>query len=224
MASQFDDSDFIDREFQSSQGPYTAAPSHAGGGVAFRPPTREELDTQVSQAQQKLAELRRAQEDLERERSALEEARRRRHEFQAGRDEMLHHLTRGVSLMEKAELEARRNTEQMSKTLVRLQEALAGVQGIREETWTEETWNVELTKALAAIEGARMEWSRAQLAFSLLSGKAAESPNGGRVPEGVLTTEGMSFWELCRVGAALTWPVALVTLVALGALLLLHLK
>src|SRR5579862_3464159 len=100
MASQFDDSDFIDRDFQNGQSAYSAASGHNGGHPSFHAPTREELDTRVGDAQQKLAQLRRAQEDLERERAALEEARRRRAEFQTGREEMLQNLTRGVTLIE----------------------------------------------------------------------------------------------------------------------------
>ena len=56
-------------------------------GLRQRAPTREEVDSKVAEAQQKLAELKRAQEDLERERSALEEVRRRQMEFQNGRKE-----------------------------------------------------------------------------------------------------------------------------------------
>ena len=71
----------------------------------------------VSEKQIKLAELKRAQEELERERAGLEELRRRQMEFQTGRSEMLQHLTRGIGLLEEAELTARRDTEQMARTL-----------------------------------------------------------------------------------------------------------
>ena len=71
----------------------------------------------VSEKQIKLAELKRAQEELERERAGLEELRRRQMEFQTGRAEMLQHLTRGIGLLEAAELAARRETEQMARTL-----------------------------------------------------------------------------------------------------------
>src|ERR1051325_5147113 len=102
MASQFDDSDFIDRDFQNGNSTYSVTPGHESAGNAFHPPTRAELDLRVGDAQQKLAELRRAQEELERERAGLEEARRRRVEFQTGREEMLQSLTRGVTLIQEA--------------------------------------------------------------------------------------------------------------------------
>jgi hypothetical protein len=224
MASQFDDSDFIDREYQSSQAPYSGAP-HKGGTVTFRPPSREELDTRVGDAQQKLAALRQAQEQLERERATLEEARRRRLEFQTGREEMLQYLTRGVGLLEQAEFAARRDAEQMSKTLSGLRAALGVVQGIQEESWTQENWNVELSKALAGIENARMEWNSARMKWSLLEGdpgatKVAAEASAG--PAG--WWKSCSFMELCQLGLALTWPVALVGIIGFTLLLVLRMR
>ncbi len=220
MASQFDESDFIDRDYQSTN--YSAATSNGGGGTP-RPPTRAELDSRVGAAQLKLAELRRAQEALERERSALEESRRRRVEFQSGREEMLQSLTRGVSLMEQAEFAARRDAEQMGKTLTGLREALAAVEGIHEETWTEENWNVELTRALASIENARLEWNKARLGWSLLNGTPEERAKTETGP-GLAATEGRPFLELCRLGLALTWPVAVVCLIGFVLLLVFRLR
>lgn len=224
MASQFDDSDFVDREYQTSQGPFSAAPGHNGGGVTFRPPTREEIETRAAAAQQQLAELKRAQEALERERTALEEARRRRLEFQTGREEMLHSLTRGVGLLEHSEYNARREAEQMGKSLAGLREALVGVQGLREEAWTQENWNMELSKALALIESARMEWNQARLKWPMLDGQggAAESSISG--PLSASNLQGRSFAELCKLGLALTWPVALVGLLGIILLLVLRIR
>jgi hypothetical protein len=219
MASQFDDSDFIDRDFQSSQASYSAAPGHNGGSVTFRPPSRGELDTRVGAAHQKLAELKRAQEELERERAALEDARRRRLELQTGREEMLQSLTRGVELLQQTEFNARREAEQTGKTLANLRAALAAVDGIHEDAWTQENWNVELSKALASIESARMEWNQARLKWALLDGPVALEPTRSATASPIAGWEGRSFWDSCKLGLALTWPVALVGL--LGVVLLL---
>ena len=206
--------------------PYSAVPGQGseGSAVTFRPPTREELDSRVGDTQRKLAELKRAQEDLERERSALEEARRRRLEFQTGREEMMQFLTRGVALMEQTEFAARRDAEQMGKTLTGLRDALAGVEGIHEENWNEENWNVELTKALASIENARMEWNQARLKWSMLDGRPDQDIKQGPAPGALPRWEGQSFWDLCKFGAAMTWPVALVGLLGLILLLIFNLR
>src|SRR5512137_1605869 len=132
MSSEYDATEFVDGDFQAHKSPYSATP--AGAGQPQRAPTREEVDSRVAQAQQKLAELKRAQEDLERQRAALEEARRRQVEFQTGREEMLQNLTRGVGLLEEAEFSARRDAEQMAKALTDLRDALTKVQAIHEES------------------------------------------------------------------------------------------
>ena len=121
MAGEYDSTEFIDSDF-------TAQKSAA--------PTRDDVDRRVVEAQQKLAELKRAQEELERQRAGLEEVRRRQTEFHTGRDEIIQNLTRGLGLLEEAEFTARRDAEQMVKTLDDFRSALATVQAINDATWT----------------------------------------------------------------------------------------
>src|SRR6267154_1934476 len=112
MAAEYDATEFIDTDFEAHKtpSPFAATTSAAD---PLRAPTREEVDRKVVEAQQKPAELKRAQEDLERERASLEELRRRQLEFQNGRQEMVHNLTRGLGLLEESEFNARRDSEQM---------------------------------------------------------------------------------------------------------------
>jgi len=215
MSSDYDASEFIDSDFQSHRSPPLAA--GPASNPAQRAPTREEVDSKVAATQQKLAELKRAQEELERERAALEETRRRQAEFQTGRQEMQQNLTRGVGLLEEAEFSARRDAEQMAKALVGLRDALSKIQLICEDTWTKDNFAVELTKALTSLDNARMEWNAARLKFPILSAQPAE-PDSAKspTPAGVVTALGPhSFGELCRVGFALTWPLAAVTLLGI---------
>jgi hypothetical protein len=211
MSSDHDAAEFIDGDLEGQRP--TRAPAVASGGQQpLRAPTREEVDSRVGEAQQKLAELKRAQEELERERAALEETRRRQAEFQTGRQEMLDHLTRGVGLLEEAEFDARRDAEQMAKTLVGLRESLSKVQAIHEETWTRENFGTELTRALTTLENARMEWNSARLKLPVLSNDEAQHPGGGLGPSGPAHPlfGAYNFGELCRLGFALTWPIAFV--------------
>lgn len=215
MASQHDSTEFVDTDFQAHRSPQSTTATALAGAFS-RAPTREEVDSKVAEAQQRLAELKRAQEELERERSALEEVRRRQMEFQKGRQEIIHDITRGLGLLQEAEFTARRDAEQMAKALVDLEQALKKVQAIHEESWTKDNFSVELTRALTAIENARMEWNSARLKFPLLS--APLSPTTAAVPTNLPSPiDGKSFGELCRLGLALTWPLALVALLALAA-------
>jgi len=216
MASDYDATEFVDTDFQAHKTPYgTPAPSDP-----LRAPTRDEVDRKVVEAQQKLAELKRAQDDLERERAALEELRRRQTEFQTGRQEMIHHLTRGLGLLEEAEFNARRDAEQMVKTVADFRDALDKIQAIHDETWTKDNFSIELTRALTTIENARMEWNTARLKFSVLEGEAKGAAEAEEAPSPAVSPfAGLSVGELCKIGFALTWPLALVALVALGVLI-----
>lgn len=217
MPTEYDATEFVDTDFHTPKSPYTTATTGPGGPGNFRAPTREEVDSKVSEAQQKLAELKRAQEELERERASLEEVRRRQTEFQTGRQEMIQNLTRGLGLLEEAEFAARRDAEQMSGSIAEMRDALAKVQAINEDVWSKDNFNVELTRALTTLENARMEWNAARLKFSVLSGQpaAAGSPVAPATPA---LFAPKSFLELCKLGLAFTWPLALVALLAVGVL------
>jgi chromosome segregation ATPase len=218
MSSDYDATEFVDHDFQTHQ-------SLASASQFQRAPTREEVDSKVAEAQQKLTELRRTQEELERQRSALEETRRRQMEFQTGRQEAIQNLTRGLGLLEEAEFGARRDAEQMAKAMADLRDALAKVEAIHQESWTQANFEGELTRALTTLENARMEWNSARLKFPLLSGQAPEAKTTApaSVPAPSLTAS-HSFVELCRMGLALTWPLALVALLTAAALCLLLLR
>jgi chromosome segregation ATPase len=209
MPSDFDAEEFIDEDYKAS--PLSAA-SEAAAADPNRAPTREEVESRVTEMQKKLADLKRAQQDLERQRASLEELRRRQAELTTGRQEMTHQLVRGIALLEEAELSARREVEQLSKTLLDFREALAKLQSIQEETWTKETLEVELTRANTIVENARMEWNTAMVKLPLLSGDQPTShpnqPIPGENPIQTLVRQ-QNYAELCKLGLALTWPVAL---------------
>jgi len=227
MPAHYDATEFVDTEFEEHKTLSSAASPTAGAsaGGPSRAPSPDEVNGKILEAQGKIAELKRAQEELERQRAALEETRRRQNEFQQGRQEMITHLTRGVGVLEEAEFAARRDAEQMAKTLVEFREALTKLQAIHEQGWKPDQFNVELTRALTAIENARMEWNSARLKFVVLTAEAATASNAakpGEKPASLLASLGLR--ELCRVGFALTWPLAAVGLLALIVLVLLLLR
>ena len=215
MAGEYDSTEFIDTDFLSQKSPPTVPASGHG-----RAPSPDDVNRKVVEAQQKLVELKRAQEELERERAGLEELRRRQNEFQTGRDEVIQNLTRGLGLLEEAEFVARRDAEQMVKTVGDFRAALAKVQTIQDSTWTKENFQVELTRALTTIENARMEWNSARLKISALAGetKNATAPldiNAAPAAAAPSLAE-LNFGQLCKIGLAMTWPLLLVALGALG--------
>ena len=224
MSSEYDPSEFVDDDFPAGRksSPKPAAPFAGASPSVSCAPSREEVETKVLDMQQKLAELKREQQDLERERATLEELRRRQNEFTTGRTEMIQSLTRGIALLQEAEFNLRRDAEQMSKSLVGLREGLEKIQSIHDETWTAANLEVELTRALTAVENARMEWNSARLKFSVLSGEGATpqpaTPPG--TPSFDEVIQQRSYAELCKLGLALTWPVLIDGLAIFLALLM----
>ena len=215
MAGEYDPTEFLDTDFLAQKSP-VAAPASGYG----RAPSPDDVNRKVVEAQQKLVELKRAQEELERERAGLEELRRRQNEFQTGRDEVIQNLTRGLGLLEEAEFVARRDAEQMVKTVGDFRAALAKVQTINDQTWTKENFQVELTRALTTIENARMEWNSARLKISALAGEsrtaAAVPADKNSAAAAVPSLADLPFGQLCKIGLAMTWPLLLVALGALG--------
>jgi chromosome segregation ATPase len=206
MAGEHDSTEFIDTDFTAHKSPFAA-------------PSRDDTDRKVVEAQQKLVELERAQEELERERAGLEELRRRQNEFTTGRQEIIQQLTRGLGLLEEAEFAARRDAEQMVKTLGDFRAALAKVQAIHDETWTKENFQIELTRALTTIENARMEWNSARLKIAALAGEtknAAAPLEKNSAASAAPSLADLSFGQLCKIGFAFTWPLLLAALGALG--------
>jgi hypothetical protein len=115
----------------------------------------------------------------------------------------------------------------MAKAIADFRDVLSKIEAVHEETWTKDNFSVELTRALTAIENGRMEWNTARLKFPILSGeKAPNAAVGGEAPAAEAFPVGnRSFGELCKLGLALTWPLVLVALAALGvfvAILLSH--
>jgi len=223
MPADFDASEFVDGDFQFHKTSYVGlanVPSQA------QRPMREEENARALAIQQELAELKQRQEEKEREKAVVEERLRRRSELHTGRQEMLQNLTRGIGLLEEAEFTARRDAEQMAKALADFRDALTKVEAVQEEAWTAENSDVELTRALTAVENARMEWNSARLKFPLLSGK----PSEGDVTDGATQAftpsalAGLGFGQLCRMGLALTWPLGVVGLAALGVFLVILLR
>ena len=207
VPGEYDATEFIDTDFTANK------PSFATNA-----PARDDVDRKVVEAQQKLVELKRAQEELERERAGLEELRRRQNEFQTGRQEILQNLTRGLGLLEEAEFAARRDADQMVKTVGDFRTALAKIQAIHDEAWTKENFQIELTRALTTLENARMEWNSARLKLSALAGEnkpGAVTEKNATAPATPSLAE-MNFGQLCKIGLALTWPLLLVAIAALG--------
>ena len=208
----FDGPDLLEEDF-----PATAK------GATLVNEDHEELDDQVSTLQTQLANLNHARDKLEREKATVEESRRRFSEFQTGREEMLHELTRSLGLLEEAQLDAQRDAEQMTRSMDDLRDALTKVDSLVEVDTHDEDWKVLLTRNLTTIENARMELNSARLKWTLLNGIRDDERQDFIAPVQPGQT-GLplpkSFGQLCLWGLALTWPMLLIGTAITAVLLL----
>jgi hypothetical protein len=211
MAAEFDGTDFVDEDFQrSGRNPFQASSASASPETPQRAPTREEVDTKLTELQSKLAELKREQSEIERERTAVEETRRRQMEFTTGREELIRDLSRGIQLLEEKAFATRRDAEQMAQSLVDLKDGLGKLQAIQESTWARENLSAELSRAMGLVDHARMEWNSARLKYSFLSTSPEAVPGaspGGEAKAASLLG-GLKPLEIAKLGLALTWPIA----------------
>lgn len=221
MPSPFDPSDFEDHEYKASQEASILHPGDPKDALQARPPTRDEVDSQVGEMQQRISDLKRQQENLERERTHLEETRRRQAEFENSRGELLEQLTRGVGVLEEKELDTRREVDAMATALADMKLALGKIQSLREDAWSGEDFQMELTRALTTIENARMEWNSVRVKFPVVDQTPEELEEAARsaAREGNAFLQPQDWPQLFRLGVALTWPLVLLGLAIFVTLL-----
>jgi chromosome segregation ATPase len=175
--------------------------------VVELPPHREEVDSKLEQARDHLLALRRQQEELERQKNELEELRRRQEEYSRGRAEITDKLARGLIALERQQIESQRLTELCESTMTAFREYSEQIEQIDDEEWKSDNVREELSKALAVIESARLEYNRAHARLDCLNpadGKpVAELPTDQR-------KQTPSWNELVRyacIGAAASIPL-----------------
>jgi chromosome segregation ATPase len=142
--------------------------------VVELPPHREEVDSKLELARDHLLTLRRQQEELERQKNELEELRRRQEEYSRGRAEIADKLARGLIALERQQTESQRLTELCESTTIAFREYTEQIEQINDEEWKSANVRDELSKALATIESARLEYNRAHARLDCLNPAAGQ--------------------------------------------------
>lgn len=214
MAYQHD-TEFHDEDLPKAT-PFPGAVSSGIPGVAASSvaPSTEQLTAEVTDKAQQLVALRERQAQIERAKAELEELRRRRAEFDTGRGEMRDRLTRSIGLLEQAEIKARREAEQLHKSLGGLRTVAEAVQQLSEKAWSADNWHRDLSRDLAVIENARNELNSASLTWPILD--SANGPGGAKSAGSNLTWETIPFKQLARIGLAFSWPLLTLGLLGFG--------
>lgn len=181
----------------------------------------EDLNQELQEQQERLVDLRRQQEEVERRKNELEELNRRRQELSTGQKAMRERFTRAVTILERAEYEARKEIEQIQMTKETFTEHLAQIEAIQPGQWAPDNLDEELTKSLSKIDHAQSVYNQSRAKIDALSGRDIQDGSSTEEDADDNTSSGIdgevSFTELVRRGFALTLP--LLILLAVIALL-----
>lgn len=179
--------------------------------------TADDINLKVQQAQTQLLELKRQQEEIERQRRELEELSRKQREFEDGRREILEKLTRGLVVLERQEMEIKREAEHIQLVRETFGDHLKEVESIKPQDWSPDALQAELTRALAVIDQAQAVHGQARARLEALQDEpfTAEQQEAG--------SDGRkSFGDMVRDGFAYSLPVLALGLIYLFILVTKH--
>ena len=187
-----------------------------------------ELDLKVQRYEEQLLDLKRQQDEIARQKRELDELSRKQREFDEGRRDIVEKLTRGLVVLEREELEVKRELEQIKSVRHGFAEHLNQVEGLNPSDWSAEELPNELTKALARVDQARSvhNQSRARL-LALRQSEEGASAGDELAPEFAPQASGQtyekSFGAMVREGFAYSIvPFVMLVIIVLVSYLLHH--
>lgn len=182
----------------------------------------EDLNLELQEQQERLLQLKRQQEEVERRKRELEELNKRRAELEQGQKILRERFTRAITVLERADYEARREIEQLQLIRDTFQEHLKNIEEIDPTAWQPNNIDEELTRALSKVDHAHSVYNQSRAKIDALSGRDIEDGSRTEATSGE-DSEGLGdvpFGELVRRGFGLSLPLILM-LAALGVILLL---
>jgi len=207
--------DFIDDDLLKSS---TSPESETSAERLIR--QKEQIANKVADSAEEIERLRIRQEELEHEKTSLEELHRKQDEYASSKKDIIENLSRNIILMEKDEVRATRMVELLSASRSRFKDILTEIREIQEESWDDDGFEEELDKALALIESARMEYSKA---IAKVDAESWQKGGSGQTQlstleeagRGSVLNKGFLFWV--KIGLAITLPMALFILSLIAA-------
>ncbi len=142
------------------------------------PLSTEHLDEKVHLAEQQEQALKRQLESIERQKRELAELSRRQETLTAGKNELADKLTRALVVIERETMEAGKRLELLQSISTSFTQHLETIDSINPKLWDESDINKELTRALAAVDDARGEYSRSYPRVCALPEQAASAGSG----------------------------------------------
>ena len=167
-----------------------------------------EVDLKRKQAD--LLQLRQELESKEREPTQLEQRRQQEERFTKGRRNMSEQLSRTLVRLERELYNAQKAIEEITVARDTFERHQAILRDQQPETWQRQQLDAELELALAAIEDAEDDFARLSRRLSaVLPGASAQAGAGEKATRGMLGLPD-DFQACLRLGFAFTLPLAVV--------------
>jgi hypothetical protein len=181
----------------------------------------EDLGEEVQKTNTELEKLKRQLEDIEKQKLRLEELKKRQDELEVGRSEMADKLTRSLVTVQREAEEAQKRLEQLNSIHNSFTQHLRHIEAINPKTWGAADLPKELSKALSAVEDARVEYVKAQAKIAAEGSPESPAVTGtGTLPSsfesyyGYTEERGFKYWM--KAGFAFTLPIQIIAVVALA--------
>jgi hypothetical protein len=179
----------------------------------------EDLGEEVQKTNTELEKLKRQLEDIEKQKLRLEELKKRQDELEAGRTEMTDKLTRSLVTVQREAEEAQKRLEQLNAIHNSFTQHLRYIEAINPKSWGAVDLPKELSKALSAVEDARVDFVKAQarIAVETASPEVAPAPTlSGSFESDYTFSEERGFGYWLKSGFAFTLPLQIIGLAALA--------
>jgi chromosome segregation ATPase len=177
----------------------------------------EDLGEEVQKTNTELEKLKRQLEDIEKQKLRLEELKKRQDELEVGRSEMADKLTRSLVTVQREAEEAQKRLEQLNAIHNSFTQHLRYIEAINPKTWGAVDLPKELSKALSAVEDARVEYMKAQAKIAVEGSPDIPAPVGlpGSFEQEYAYTEERGFKYWIKSGFAFTLPLQIIGLLGL---------
>jgi hypothetical protein len=176
---------------------------------------------ELQETKSKLLELKQKMEEYERRERELENLRIRRQEILIGQKQMRERFMRALTVLERADYDARREVEQIQIARQTFSEHLQEMEEINPHEWLAEDMDNCLNKASSQIEQARTVYNQLRARISTLNGQDIEEPSEtGDGIEKEYYVEGDSFSVMLRKGFAFSLPLLIVLFILIVVLLI----
>jgi len=180
---------------------------------------REDIEARSAEAQDQLERLQQRQTELERERRNLEDIREKHFEYEDGKRDMLDHLRKSLTKLERDQIRTEQVAELLRTTRERFKILLSDIDNLAEDAWEQDSIREELGAALAMLEDSRLEYNKSMAKIQAISDeKQRDAVGSDAIYEehysrpAMMDEQPFSFW--LKVGMAISLPliVALVVI------------